>query len=228
MININSKYLVVFSSYIKDAKHVIEILKYIKYYFCIDHVREDYHTTFITTKTYKYLKDNGIRYYFIKFKYTNRNRVVDRVISTIEDTIYRLRQSASLLNEDLVKQVVNLYNHTKPCVYNSKFTPGQVQHNPEVETWFIYKQESKLADIDLSPFKGCKEGNFLLVHMPYREINYKRRRMFNELTIFRAFVVVTYLLSCVFLRLNLKITELNISFVRFTNMEYGKYCRRIT
>jgi hypothetical protein len=74
-----------------------------------------------------------------------------------------------------VQEVVNLYNHTKHCTYNSKFTPAQAQYNPEVETWFISKQESKLADINSSPFKGYKDGDFLLVHMLYRETNYKRR-----------------------------------------------------
>jgi hypothetical protein len=94
------------------------------------------------------------------FKYTNRNRVVDRVIRTIRDMVDTLGQPTSLLNEKLVQEVVHLYNHTKYCAYNSKFTPAQAQHNPEVETWFICKQESKLAEIDLSPFKGYKEGNF--------------------------------------------------------------------
>jgi hypothetical protein len=105
--------------------------------------------------------------------------VVDRVIRTIRDMVDRLGPSASLLNEDLVQEVVHLYNHTKHCAYNNKFTSAQAQHNPELESWFICKQESKLADIDLSSFKGYKEGDFLLVHKSYREINYKRRRTFN-------------------------------------------------
>jgi hypothetical protein len=165
MININTKYLVVSSSYTKDAKHVIEVLKYMKYYFNIEYIRGDYDTAFSARKTYKYLKDNSIRYYFTKFKYINRNRVVDRVIRTIRDMIDRLGLYASLLNEELAQEVVHLYNHTKYYAYNSKFTPAQVQHNKEVETRFICKQESKVADIDLSPFKGYKEGDFLLVHM---------------------------------------------------------------
>jgi hypothetical protein len=56
-----------------------------------------------------------------------------------------------------------------------------------VETWFICKQEFKLTDFDLSTFKGYKEGDYLLVHMPYREINYKRRRRFNDMAIFRGY-----------------------------------------
>jgi hypothetical protein len=105
---------------------------------------------------------------------------------------------------------VHLFKHTKHCTYNSKFTPVEAQHNPKVKTWFICKQESKLADIDLSPFKGYKEGDYLLVHMPYREINYKRRGTFNELAIFRGYRGVTYWLSCVFLQLNLNIVKLSI------------------
>jgi hypothetical protein len=187
MININTKYLVVSSTYTIDIDYVIKVLKYMKYNFNIEHIRGDYDTAFTARKTYKYLNDNSIRYYFTKFKYTNGNRVVDRVIRTIRDMVDRLDPSAFLFNEKHVQDVVHLYNHTKHYAYNSKFTPAQAQHNPEVETWFKCKQESKLSDIDLSPFKGYKEGNFLLVHMPYKEINYKRRRTFNELVIFRGY-----------------------------------------
>jgi hypothetical protein len=187
VININTKYLVVSSSYTKNAKHVVDVLKYMKHYFKIEHVKGDYEKAFVAKETYKYLKENHINYYFTIFKYTNSNRVVDRVIRTIRDMVDRLGPSASLLNENLVQEVVKLYNHTKHCSYTNKFTPTQAQYNPEVETWFICKQESKLADIDLSSFKGYEEVDFLLVHMPYREINYKRRRTFNELAIFRGY-----------------------------------------
>jgi hypothetical protein len=47
---------------------------------------------FVAKRTINYLKQNGIRYYFKKFKYTNRNRVVDRVIRTIRDIIVSLLQ----------------------------------------------------------------------------------------------------------------------------------------
>jgi hypothetical protein len=94
---------VISSSYTKDAKHLVDVLKYIKYHFNIEHVRCDYDRVFVAKLTCKYLNDN------------------------------------------------------------------------------------KLADIDLSPFKRYKEEDFLLVHMLYREINYKRRRTFNELAIFRGY-----------------------------------------
>jgi hypothetical protein len=61
--------------------------------------------------------------------------VVDRVIRTIRDVIDIFSPSASLFNEKLMQEVVKLYNHTKHCAYNSKFTPPVLaQHNPEVET----------------------------------------------------------------------------------------------
>jgi hypothetical protein len=101
--------------------------------------------------------------------------------------IIRLRPWASLHNEELIQEVVHLYNHTKHCTFNNKFTPTHAQYNPEVETWFICKQESKLADIYLSSFKGYKKGDFLFIHMLYREINFKRRRIFNEPAIFRGY-----------------------------------------
>jgi hypothetical protein len=99
MINTNTKYLVVSSSYTKDAKHVVDVLKYIKYYFNIEHVKGDYDRALVAKRIYNYLKRNGIRFYFTKFKYYNGNRVVDRVIRTIRDMLDIFGPSASLLNE---------------------------------------------------------------------------------------------------------------------------------
>jgi hypothetical protein len=83
------------SSYTKNAKHVVDVLEYMKRYFKIENVKGDYDKAFIAKETYKYLKENNINYYFTMFKYTNRNRVVDRVIRTIRDMVDRLGPSAS-------------------------------------------------------------------------------------------------------------------------------------
>jgi hypothetical protein len=55
MININTKYLAISSNYTKNAKHVVNVLKYIKYYFNIEYVRGDYDSAFVAKETYKYL-----------------------------------------------------------------------------------------------------------------------------------------------------------------------------
>jgi hypothetical protein len=65
-INFNTKYLVVSWNYIKNAKHVIEVLKYIKHHFYIEHVRGDCDRIFVVKRTYKYLNYDSIRYYFTK------------------------------------------------------------------------------------------------------------------------------------------------------------------
>jgi hypothetical protein len=94
-----------------------------------------------------------------------------------------------------------------------------------VETWFICKQESKLADIDLSSFKGYKEGDFLLVHIPYRKkLITKEEELLMSWLFLEDIVVGTNWLSCVFLRLNLKIIKLNI-ICCFTYVVY-KVCRK--
>jgi hypothetical protein len=41
MININTKYLVVSFSCTKNAKHVVDVLKYMKHYFNVEHVKGD-------------------------------------------------------------------------------------------------------------------------------------------------------------------------------------------
>jgi hypothetical protein len=46
-------------------------------------MRGNYDGAFIAKPTYKCLNDNGIRNYFTKFKYTNRNIMVHSVIPTL-------------------------------------------------------------------------------------------------------------------------------------------------
>jgi hypothetical protein len=61
----------------------------------------------------------------------------------------------------------------KNSILNNKFIPTQAQF------------KSKLANINLSLFKGYKPGYYLLINAVYKEINYKRERSFNELAFFR-------------------------------------------
>jgi hypothetical protein len=89
----------------------------------------------------------------------------------------------SLLDGVLINKIVEHYNHTTHAAFNKKFSPLQAQVNPEVEQWYIQKQQYKLVSRDLSSFRGYKPGDYLLVHVPYK-FNYKRRRNFNELALF--------------------------------------------
>jgi hypothetical protein len=100
-ININTKYLYVFPSFKKDAVTVAEsINKIINDGIKIKSIRGDY-DTFVRPTLTNYLTNHNIRYYFTQNVYTNRNRVVDRVIRTIHDMFYNLGPTVSLYQQNL-------------------------------------------------------------------------------------------------------------------------------
>jgi hypothetical protein len=188
LINLNTKYLVVSSNFHKDADHVVKVLKDLKSEYNINSIRGDYDKAFVGKKVINYLKKKRIEYFFSPYEYTNRNRVVDRVIRTIRDKIDRLGPNASFYDFELVRDVVDVYNHTTHSAFENKFTPAQAQYNQEIEDWYIQKQFEKLSKIDHSPFMDYQLNDYLLVHVPYKLINYKRRRNFNELALFNQYI----------------------------------------
>jgi hypothetical protein len=102
-ININTRYLYVFPNFKKDSSTVINsisnIIKDDKY---IKSIRGDYNRAFVNATLINYLTNHNIRYYFTPNVYTNRNRIVDRVIHTIPDMFYNPGPNALLFDVNLM------------------------------------------------------------------------------------------------------------------------------
>jgi hypothetical protein len=184
VININTRYLCVFPSFFKDSKIIINSLNnMINNGFEINNIRGDKDSAF-QNNLIKWLNENSITHYFTPNIYTNRNRIVDRVMRTIRDKFDQLGINKSLLDVNLMKKIVNNYNHTTHAAFEYKFTPAQVQFNKELETIYTLEKMDKLENIDQSYLKFYKPGDLLLIHIPYKNINYKRRRNFSHLASF--------------------------------------------
>jgi hypothetical protein len=133
----------------------------------------------------EYLKTHNIKHFFSGSKYTNKNRVVDRVIRTIKDGVGIDREL--LLFPSIVQKIVNYYNSTPHSAYKNKFSPKEVQNDYELEGWYIRQQQSKLLKILKITKHTYKPGNILLIHRPVNktsELFKKRRRNFDELATF--------------------------------------------
>jgi hypothetical protein len=138
------------------------------------------------------LQNNGISAYFVGSKFTNKNRVVDRVIRTIRDALGLEKQL--ILQPNIVQQIVSYYNDTPHTAFENKFTPTQVREDRELESWYIRKEQNKLLKIVRrqrdAGFHGYVPGNVLLIHKPTektRERFKKRRRNFDEFAIFKRY-----------------------------------------
>jgi hypothetical protein len=97
IININTKYLFVFPSFKKDTSSIINCLNTMMnvYNIKIDNIRGDDNSAF-RNDLRDWLKARGITYYFSTYIYTNRNKVVDRVMRTIRDMFDIMGSSVQL------------------------------------------------------------------------------------------------------------------------------------
>jgi hypothetical protein len=119
----------------------------------------------------------------------NKNRVVDRAIRTIRD---KLGVNAALwLDPKIVTKTVQEYNNKKHSAFYREFTPNQVQHNRDMEEYFIREHEMILNNVTEEQREeglyNYKKGNILLIHLDLSKTDdkfKKQRRAFNQLAEF--------------------------------------------
>jgi hypothetical protein len=82
----------------------------------------------------RYLHANNIELYLFKSPYTNKNRIIDRVVRTIRDMLV---SNESFIYNQLVADAVDKYNNTKHSAFNHKYSPAEVQASHDLENVFI-------------------------------------------------------------------------------------------
>jgi hypothetical protein len=145
-------------------------------------------------KAFKKVFDNiksvnpNFKTYFTTSPFTNRNRVVDSVIRNFRNV---LTNPYHFADNDKVQQLVKIYNQTPHAAFKNKYTPIQVQNNPDLEGYFIRQWESELRDVMIEQkrlgIKDYKPGNILEVHIDFGETALKfskKRRNMNHLATF--------------------------------------------
>ncbi|KAA6378787.1 MAG: hypothetical protein EZS28_025688 [Streblomastix strix] len=123
-----------------------------------------------------------------KSKFTNRNRVVDRVIRTIRDAFI----GQDMANPKLMQQIVKLYNDKLHSAFDLKCSPSQVNKDEDLEGKYIRSQMKKLNEAKQSQSQLTKltKGNIILIHLDLSKTALKfnkQRRQFNELAIFEKY-----------------------------------------
>jgi hypothetical protein len=214
VININTKYLFSVPLPAGEAPSVerttqaLEVVFQKLYPKSIDNLRADADTAFgrtdlnidisITNKKlsqnqrtlFNYLNFKGVkRVFFSSSKFTNKNRCVDRAIRTIRDLVGQ--KVIRLLNPDIVEHLVDLYNQTPHSAFLHKFSPSEVQNNPEIEGVYIRHQKRVLQEVqDKESEVGInlyKPGNIIMIYIPKDKTSHqfdKRRRNFSDLAVF--------------------------------------------
>jgi hypothetical protein len=139
--------------------------------------------------------DNNISFFFRKpssqgYQITNSYSLMDSVIRTIRNLVGKVSQynPKAFANHQIMASVIDTYNNTVHSAFKSKYTPYELQTNPELEDLYIEASKIKLNVIDeLRLYDGLltyEPGAILLIHIPIEKTQYamrKRRRNFDEL-----------------------------------------------
>jgi hypothetical protein len=127
-----------------------------------------------------YLKDDSYGTHL-----TNSYCIVDAVIRVFRNILGPL-----FSNRNAFFQAVHLYNNTVHSAFRNRFTPRQVQEDPELEMMFVRRNEEKLETIkgrQAVDYLIFKPDNILLVHIPFektKKMFAKQRRNFSVLARF--------------------------------------------
>ncbi|KAA6404356.1 MAG: hypothetical protein EZS28_000119 [Streblomastix strix] len=134
-------------------------------------------------------QENNFTSFFTDSKFTNRSRVVDSVFMTIRNGFGN--DSEKFADNDLMQQMVQMYNQIPHSAYDNKYYPKQANDNDDIEGQYKRQQKNKLFDIKIQQQnKGLlsfQPGIILLIHLDYTKTGdsfVMQRRNFNELAEF--------------------------------------------
>ena len=182
-INQNTRYLVLYETP-ETSESVINCLKDLINRFKVSSIKCDGSSAYKSQQIKEFYEENNIEFHYNSSKYTNHNRIVDRVIRTIRDGLYNISEETVIIAKD-VQQLVEMYNNT---YHNSiKMTPNEMMNDEDKEWRYIRKCNEKLRDVKEELLKqeisNYQVGDEILVHLnEVRTSNKfkKQRRVFNH------------------------------------------------
>jgi hypothetical protein len=135
-----------------------------------------------------YAEASGIKVFVSSSKFTNHNRVVDRVIRTIRDKHERIP-----ITEQSLSTFTNFYNNSPHKAFNNLLSPTELLNHPDIEELYItYKFEQNREALVKQKEKGLlqyRPGNILMIHLtPERLTFIKLRRRFGYLAEFVKYI----------------------------------------
>jgi hypothetical protein len=131
-----------------------------------------------------FLKDDSNSQH-LTFSYS----LVDSVIRVMRNLTGR-----DFSDRNVFFQTVNVYNNTVHRAFGNRFTPRQVQADPELEMIFVRANQQRLAKVKtrqmLSGLSNFQPGNVLMIHIPWAKTDkkfMKQRRNFSVLASFEKY-----------------------------------------
>ena len=130
-----------------------------------------------------------VDHYYDSNKFTNRNRIVDRVMRTMRDLVDNLYPNEPAvwngLNDNIIQMVVNYYNnHVHKSI---GMTPLEMHTNRSAEWEYIRKKTNELNEVKQIISANIQPGDIVQVAIDATKTKdgfTKRRRQFNSQGIF--------------------------------------------
>ena len=182
-ININTRFLVIYETP-EISESVIKCLTELKNQYEVRTIKCDGSNAYNSYLAKAFYSDNNIEFYSNSSKYTNHNRIVDRVSRTIRDGLYNILEETIITKHELNK-VVEMYNNT---YHNSiQMKPIEMMEDDEKEWKYIRKCDQKVRSVKEELKKrgilSYEPGVQILVHLNERRTSnkfQKKRRIFNQ------------------------------------------------
>lgn len=115
IININTRYLYAINLPSKDNIDIIKAFNTILTKIKINNLRFDGESSLNSKQLKKYFEYKNIKTFSSSSKYTNHNRIIDRVIRTIRDGLFKLDITIKDINtfKKTLQQLITIYNNVK-------------------------------------------------------------------------------------------------------------------
>lgn len=115
IININTRYLYAINLPSKDNIDIIKAFNTILTKIKINNLRFDGESSLNSKQLKKYFEYKNIKTFSSSSKYTNHNRIIDRVIRTIRDGLFKLDITIKDVNtfKKTLQQLITIYNNVK-------------------------------------------------------------------------------------------------------------------
>ena len=145
IININTRYLYAIQLPSKHNDDIIRAFNTILSKIKINNLRFDGESSLNSKELIKYFKYKNIKTFSSSSNYTNHNRIIDRVIRTIRDGLFKLRINTNDINKfkKTLQELITIYNNVKhsttgykPCEMTNKqefdYILDMTEYNNEV------------------------------------------------------------------------------------------------